>query len=71
MSHAFININQAGVIICLVPEYRFSNLFKDFCSAIEVDYGFVIGKGVPGGFEININDLDDILMLTQTKKYEI
>jgi len=41
----------------LQPPDRFNNVFKDYTDCLGLNYSFVVGHPVAGGFEIRIEDL--------------
>jgi len=63
LAHGFLGVNSTGMIIALVPEYRFTNPFNDYCSSIGLRYGFLVGKTVEGGFDVDLDDMDELLSL--------
>jgi len=63
MIHAFLALNDLGVMLCLVPEFRFNNPYASYCASIGLKYGFIVGKTHSGGFEIDLGDVVDTLDL--------
>lgn len=61
ISHGFLSVKEGGVIICIVPEKHFNNPYMDYCSAIGVQYGLLVGLTKPEGFSINLDDVDELL----------
>jgi hypothetical protein len=60
ISHGFLSIKEGGIVICIVPEKHFNNPYMDYCSAIGVRYGFLVGATEPDGFSINLDDVDEL-----------
>ena len=58
MAHAFVSLREKGMMVCLVPEYQFNNPYMDFCSSVGLQYGFIVGRAVPGGFKVDLDDVD-------------
>lgn len=63
MIHAFLSLKGSGAMLCLVPEYRFNNPYANYCAAVGLNYGFIVGKTSPGGFEVDLGDVQDVLEL--------
>lgn len=55
--HGFFCMADRGTILTLQPPYRFNNSLKDYTDCLDMRYGFVVGKPVPGGFMIELEDL--------------
>jgi len=60
--HGFLGMHSEGTLVALVPEYQFNNPFQNYCSSIGLRYGFLVGKEVRGGFNIDLDDMSDLLM---------
>jgi hypothetical protein len=60
IGHGFFSIKDGGIVICIIPEKHFNNAYMDYCSAIGVQYGFLVSRAVPEGFSINLDDVDEL-----------
>ena len=59
--HGLFTLVDRGTILTLQPPYRFNSVFKDYTDCLELNYAFVVGREVEGGFEIDLNDLEKTL----------
>jgi len=59
--HGLFTLADRGTILTLQPPYRFNSVFKDYTDCLELNYAFVVGKQVEGGFEIDVNALGKTL----------
>jgi len=57
LAHGLFALRAAGTILTLQPPNRFNNVFKDYTDCLGLNYSFVVGNPVAGGFEIRIEDL--------------
>jgi len=57
LAHGLFPLGAAGTILTLQPPDRFNNVFKDYTDCLGLNYSFVVGNPVTGGFEIRIEDL--------------
>jgi hypothetical protein len=48
-------------MLVLQPPFRFNNIYKDVCDAMQVKYGFVVGDAKDGGFTIDPGAVEDML----------
>jgi capsular polysaccharide biosynthesis protein len=65
LMHGIFSMADHGTLICLQPPHRFNNVLKDHTDATGLKYGFVVGRGVDGEFEIAPDELLRTIELTQ------
>jgi hypothetical protein len=61
LAYGLLSLKKGGVMLTLQPPYRFQPSFRPRCTSVGVDWGFIIGKNIEGGFSIDINELDEVL----------
>ena len=64
--HGLFSMADSGTLCILQPPYRFNNVFKDYTDCLGMRYAFVVGKSVPNGFMIELEDLARTLNRIQT-----
>jgi len=63
LAHAFYSIADNGKLVVIQPPNRFNNIFKDLADALGLQYAFIVGCPVDGGFTIDLDRLDKLLEL--------
>ena len=66
LAHGIFSMVDGGTILTLQPPYRFNNVYKDYTDCMDMRYAFVVGKQVPGGFVVDIEDLGRTLDKIET-----
>lgn len=61
LSYGFLALKQGGLMMTLQPPYRFQPSFRPRCASVGINWGFLVGHEVDGGFTIDINELDAVL----------
>jgi hypothetical protein len=61
MAHALYPIRDHGALCIMQPPDCFTNVFKDYSDCLGLWYGFTVGVRCPGGFSIQIRDLERII----------
>jgi len=64
--HGLFSMADNGTLCILQPPYRFNNVFKDYTDCLGMGYAFVVGKDVPNGFMIEVEDLARTLNKIET-----
>jgi hypothetical protein len=65
--HGLLTMADKGVLCCLLPPSRFVNTFKGYTDCLGMRYAMLVGHAAPGGFRIDLNDLDRILERIDTE----
>ncbi len=66
MLHGVFSMADRGTLCILQPPYRFNNVLKDYTDCLDMRYAFVVGKHVPKGFMIELEDLARLLNQIET-----
>jgi hypothetical protein len=61
LANGFVCMKDGGSMLVLQPPFRFNNIYKDVCDAMQVKYGFVVGDAQSGGFSINPDAVEAML----------
>lgn len=61
MSHTVFTMADAAAFVVLQPPDRFAMAYKEFTDSIGLRFAFLVGTATPGGFEIDLDDLDRLL----------
>jgi len=61
LANGFVCMKDGGSMLVLQPPFRFNNIYKDVCDAMQVKYGFVVGDAKDGGFTIDPGAVEDML----------
>lgn len=65
--HGLFPLAEGGAVLALQPPARFNNVFKDYTDAMDLHYGFSIGKPEADGFSIDLDELDRLLDRVETR----
>jgi hypothetical protein len=61
LANGFVCMKDGGSMLVLQPPFRFNNIYKDVCDAMQVKYGFVVGDAKDGGFTIDSGAVEAML----------
>jgi hypothetical protein len=61
LANGFVCMKNGGSMLVLQPPFRFNNIYKDVCDAMQVKYGFVVGDAQSGGFVISPDAVEAML----------
>lgn len=61
LCHALMVMRSGGVLVTLQPPYRFNNILKTYCDALEMQYALIVGHPESDGFSIDGDALDRLL----------
>jgi capsular polysaccharide biosynthesis protein len=53
LANGMVCLKEGGSMLVLQPPFRFNNIYKDICDALQNPYAFVVGEARPGGFAID------------------
>ena len=57
LMHGLMTMQPGGLLLCLEPPERFNNVLKDYCDAMGMQYGFVVGHKHGDDFQVPIDDI--------------
>jgi hypothetical protein len=61
LANGMVCLKEGGSMLVLQPPFRFNNIYKDICDALQNPYGFVVGEARPDGFYIEPDVVEDML----------
>ena len=61
LAYGFLSLKEGGLMMTLQPPSRFESSWRPQCVSVGVDWGFLVGVEVPGGFTISPAELEEVL----------
>lgn len=55
--HAVMNLHEGGTLICIQPPTRFNAVFRSLTTAVNLNWGFVVGIGNTETFHVPVEDI--------------
>lgn len=65
--HALFSMARGGAILCIQPADRYNVIFRHLCSAMDLNWGFVVAEGTVDGFKQDIGELSATVDLIQNR----
>lgn len=61
LSHVIYSMADDGAFLILQPPDRFAMAYKEFADRMDMPFGFVVGMPVPGGFRVDLAELQRMI----------